>query len=253
MTISPLAVGGVEFSLLDTAGPGRPTLLLHGNRDHKETWAPLMARLPGRHIAVDLPGHGGTPLPASPDMADHVRALGTLLDELDFTGGMVIGHSLGGQLAIGLAAQRPDLVTDLVIIASALRHTSSFKPPAAAGNDEMIKHAGPFFFPREGAIPARRAAIAQEVFTAWSSIPWSRHMELNQLARIDVPAAAARVRARTLLLTGQYDKVCPYDPHGAQIHAAIAGCEHRMVPDAGHFLHLEYPELVAGMIAEAAP
>lgn len=250
MTARLLAAGGVVFSLIDTGGLGRPTLLLHGNRDHKEMWAPLLAELPGRVIAVDLPGHGGTPLPVSADMRDHVTALGSLLDDLDFRGGTVIGHSLGGQLAIGLAASRPDLVADLVVIASALKHTSSFKPPAADGNDDMIKHAGPFFFPAEGKIPARRAVIQREVFDAWSAIPWSRHLELNRLARIDVPAAAAAVWARTLLLTGQYDKVCPYDPHGAQIHAAIDGCAHRMIPDAGHFLHLEYPELVGGLIRE---
>jgi pimeloyl-ACP methyl ester carboxylesterase len=250
MTAGSLTAGGVEFSLIDTGGTGRPTLLLHGNRDSKQMWAPLLAELPGRLIAVDLPGHGGTPLPASPDMRDHVTALGELLDALDGGPGLVIGHSLGGQLAIGLAAARPDLVTNLVVIASALKHTSSFKPPSAGGNDDMIKHAGPFFFPEEGTIPARREAIKYEVFGAWAGIPWSRHLELNQLVRIDVAAAAAAVGAPTLLLTGQYDKVCPYDPHGAQIHAAIAGCVHHMVPDAGHFLHLEYPELVGGLVRE---
>jgi pimeloyl-ACP methyl ester carboxylesterase len=250
MTVRSLAAGGVEFSLIDTGGLGPPTLLLHGNRDHKELWAPLLSELPGRLIAVDLPGHGGTPLPASADMQDHVTALGALLDALDFGTGTVIGHSLGGQLAIGLAAARPDLVSRLVVIASALKHTSSFKPPSAGGNDDMIKHAGPFFFPEQGRIPASREAIKHEVFGAWSAIPWSRHLELNQLVRIDVAAAAAGVTARTLLLTGQYDKVCPYDPHGAQIEAAITGCLHRTVPDAGHFLHLEYPALTGELVRE---
>jgi pimeloyl-ACP methyl ester carboxylesterase len=256
MTARPIPAGGISWSLTDTgSGDAGTLLLLHGNRDGKEMWQPLAAELPDfRVIAVDLPGHGGTPLPASTDMAEHVSSLGELLGELDVSELTVVGHSLGGQLAIGLAAARPDLVGRLVVIGSALAHTSSFKPAAAASNEDMIRHVTPFFFPETSRPSPRRAAAMEQVFASWAAIPWAQHQRLGALVRIDVPAAAALVKAPTLLIYGEHDRICAFDPHGAAIVSAINDCDHVIIEDAGHFAYLEFPELVANAIRHfAAP
>lgn len=250
MTVRQITAGGISWSLSDT-GPGDAgtVLLLHGNRDGKEMWQPLAAELPGfRVIAVDLPGHGETPLPESADMAEHVTALGELLGELDAANLTVVGHSVGGQLAIGLAAARPTRVDRLVVIGSALAHTNSFKPAAASSNEDMIRHVTPFFFPETARPSVRRQQAKEQVFASWSAIPWSHHQRLGALTRIDVPAAAALVKAPTLLIYGECDRICAFDPHGLAIEAAINDCDHVIIKDAGHFVYLEFPELVATVI-----
>jgi pimeloyl-ACP methyl ester carboxylesterase len=253
VTVRQVAAGGISWSLTDTGPDAAPALfLLHGNRDGKEMWQPLAEQLPAcRVIAADLPGHGGTALPAGGSMADHVAALGDLLTALELPApAAVVGHSVGGQLAIGLAAAAPSQVGRLVVIDSALRHTSSFKPPAAASNEDMIGHAAPFFFPDTVNPPPRREAAKRQVLASWAAIPWTHHQRLGALARIDVPAAASLVKAPTLLIYGEQDRVCSFDPHGIELGHAIADCRQVIIENAGHFTYLEYPELVAAAIRD---
>jgi pimeloyl-ACP methyl ester carboxylesterase len=247
-----VAARGISWSLTDAGPAAGPVLfLLHGNRDGKEMWQTLTDQLPDfRVIAVDLPGHGGTTLPPGESMADHVTALSDLFTVLELPSATVVGHSLGGQLAIGLAAARPSLVGRLVVMDSALRHTSSFKPPAAASNEDMISHVTPFFFPAVAAASPRREDARRQVLASWAAMSWNHHQQLGALTRLNVPAAAILVKAPTLLIYGDQDRVCPFDPHGAELRDTIGDCQTIIIDNAGHFTYLEYPELVAAAIRD---
>jgi pyruvate dehydrogenase E2 component (dihydrolipoamide acetyltransferase) len=76
-----------------------------------------------RVAAVDLPGHGGSdkPSPASTDysISGTAAKLGELLEKLELTPAVLIGHSLGGATALQLALDRPKLVRALVLVDSA--------------------------------------------------------------------------------------------------------------------------------------
>jgi len=97
-----------------------PTVvLIHGMgaRVNRASWNPVVPLLENdfQLVTVDLRGHGDSPAPGSYvicDMADDVAAL---MDELDIRGAIVIGHSMGGIVALNLALARPDLVSRLVI------------------------------------------------------------------------------------------------------------------------------------------
>jgi 3-oxoadipate enol-lactonase len=249
VTIREITAGGVRWQLSDEGRAGLPLLLLHGNRDRKELWRFLRGELGDRRtLAVDLPGHGGTPLPASTDMADHVTALGELLDALPVAQCAVIGHSMGGQLAIALAARRPDLVRALVVIGSALVHATAFKPRGAASNDDMIAHVGRLFFPDTGPVPPQRDQVRAEVLDTWRGMAWEHHQRLNALRRVDAGAAAAAVAVPTLVMAGEHDLICPWDPAGAAIQAAIPGARPVIIAGGGHFAHLEWPGPAAAAI-----
>jgi pimeloyl-ACP methyl ester carboxylesterase len=96
---------GIAF---DRAGSGEPLLLIHGTGGVRGVWAPVRSRLERERdvIAVDLPGHGESPLapphilPAPPGYA-HVLA--GLLDELGLEQAHVAGNSVGGWTALELA------------------------------------------------------------------------------------------------------------------------------------------------------
>lgn len=92
----------------ERSGSGSPLLLLHGLGSGLRVWDPILPWLtPSREvIAVDLPGHGASPLlddGTVPDAAAFARALAGLLDELGIQRAHVAGNSLGGWTALELA------------------------------------------------------------------------------------------------------------------------------------------------------
>lgn len=100
-------------------GAGPPLLLLHGLGALGRFWEPLAPFLApqARLLAPDLPGHGeSAPLP-SPTLPEGVRWLVRLLDALGLDRVSLVGHSLGGTLALALALRCPERVLRLVLIA----------------------------------------------------------------------------------------------------------------------------------------
>lgn len=102
-------------------GDGTPPIVfVHGMGSSSATWAAVMAALRDRHpvLAVDLLGHGASPVPD--DRAEYTRDraladLDEVLAELDEPAVMV-GHSLGGYLALAHAATRPGVLRALVVL-----------------------------------------------------------------------------------------------------------------------------------------
>ncbi|WP_373307511.1 alpha/beta fold hydrolase [Micromonospora lutea] len=110
------------------AGPadGVPVLLVHGNCSSAAFWEPLVRRLPEtmRVVAPDLRGYGATqtaPVDASRGLTDFADDVAALLDEPGlFAEGarpVVVGHSLGGGVAMRLLVDHPDRVAGLLLAA----------------------------------------------------------------------------------------------------------------------------------------
>lgn len=133
--VVPLAGGTISVRTSPTgsltgAGTGRPrALMIHGLGGSSLNWIELMDRLDTEvdAVAVDLPGFGASPPPRDGDYSPsgHARHVAELLDHLTQRtptgqGWHVFGNSLGGIIAVHLAAERPDLVRSLSLIAPAM-------------------------------------------------------------------------------------------------------------------------------------
>jgi len=111
---------GGELEVVES-GPkrGEPIVLIHCFTCAINYWSKMIPLLSRQHrvIAVDLLGHGGSEKPGSgysvPDQADVVAEV---LGELGVRDAEVVGHSLGGAVAVALAAQSPDLVNRVFIV-----------------------------------------------------------------------------------------------------------------------------------------
>ncbi len=118
-----------QFALVDgrrlafrELGAGDPAILIHGLGGRATNWTDLMHALPLHSHAIDLPGFGHSdPTPAPPTIKDFVDAVESLIEQQ--LGGRAVhlfGNSLGGVVAIDLAARRPDLVRSLTLVSPAL-------------------------------------------------------------------------------------------------------------------------------------
>lgn len=98
------AAGRLAWSDTGT-GPGRPLVLLHGIGSNRHRWDPIVAQLAAGHrcIAVDLPGHGDSPMDGC-DSVSAALAVQALIAHLGLRDAAVVGHSLGATVALLHAA-----------------------------------------------------------------------------------------------------------------------------------------------------
>jgi len=131
-TSGSTAPGRLRFRRLHTrrgtlsaieAGVGAPLVLLHGLGGTKVSFLPTIAALGTRHrmVAVDLPGFGDSDKPLGPyDPPFLARRITAVLDALELDHTHLLGHSLGGRVALEVAFEQPDRIDGLVLMTPSL-------------------------------------------------------------------------------------------------------------------------------------
>jgi pimeloyl-ACP methyl ester carboxylesterase len=254
-------VRGVRIRVYE-GGDGPPLLLLHGFGGAAWNFTLLAASLPGRRLVIpDLPGHGRSqPLPAA-SMSAFADAVGGLLAEPM----PVLGHSMGGVVALRLAERRPDLVTGLVLAAPAGISSSTRSSEvslALAGLVQPARIAG-----RHVDRIARSERLRQLVFGRFEVAdaealaeqavygflrPSRQHTDALgaglALARDDPRTCIGQVRCPALVLFGARDRVVPIED-GFE-YARLLGAPLRLIADCGHLLIGERPDVCARVVLD---
>ena len=213
------------------AGSGPLLFLLHGLGTSSETWLPTIRELEARFtvIAPDLAGHGqssGAPLRGSVEPL--VKALDDFCAELGIGSAAVVGHSLGGLVALRFALNHPDRVSHLVLV------------DAGGIGEEMS------WLLRLAAIPL----IGKLVFGP--SRLWLKHyndrvllppgnVDTNLLRSIHRSRTLHEIAAPVLVLWGEQDRLFPVE----QLESVRETCplvEIRTFPDVGHWPYAEVPD-----------
>lgn len=218
-------VDGVRLHVRDE-GP-RDTeaiVLIHGLGASLHTWEPWAGALSATHRVVrfDVPGHGLTgPDPAN-DYSDarSLRLLHALLDSLQLDRVMLVGHSLGGRLAWSYAADHPERIARLVLIAPDGFASPGFEydrpadVPAVLG---VMRWVLPAPLLRANLAPAYRdpARLTDSVAGRYHDlmlVPGNREALLSRLRQTvltDPSSRLLRITAPTLLLWGEDDAMIP--------------------------------------------
>lgn len=248
------------------AGEGEPLVLVHGLGGAAANWlalAPLL--LPGRRLIVpELPGHGGSsPLPAAPSLSPYADRLGLLLEHEGATPAAVVGHSLGGAVALRLALRRPESVSALVLAAAAGISSTARSARYALTVTGILKP-GRKIAPHRRRV-ARSALLKRLVFGRWGAsdppaLPPevveallagpARHTDTvsaaTALVRDDVRPDLERIRCPVLMLWGARDNQLPVDDafdYARRLRAPL-----RVIADCGHLLIVERPAACADAI-----
>lgn len=224
-------------------------------------WDRVLARLGPRLdrrlrvLRYDKRGHGLSGCPPAPyRLADHVADLRGLLEHLGIGEAVIVGLSVGGMIAQGLAQAAPGLLRGLVLCDTAHR----------IGTPEMWNE-------RIAAIEAGGIeALAEPILERWFSAAFraERPAELAgwramltrtpvqgylgtcaALRDADLTEAAKAIAVPTLCLGGSEDGATPPELVGAMA-ALIPGARHEVIAGAGHLPCIEKPEAVAGLIGD---
>ncbi|MFM2148331.1 MAG: hypothetical protein RLZZ187_637 [Pseudomonadota bacterium] len=244
-----VTVEGVRLHIRDTGrGEATPVLLLHGFGSSLHTWEEW-ARLmePERRvIRLDLPGFGLTGSDPTGDYSDlrAVALLDALLGQLGVAQVDVVGSSMGGRIAWRFAAERPERVRRLVLMAPDGFASAGFTYDKPAGVPLMMR-ALPYTLPtpllRGGIAPAYAdpRALTPEALERYRDMmlaPGVRRAILDRMAtHVLVPPEPilARIAAPVLLLWGEADRMVPA-PHAADYARVLRESRTVVLPGLGH-------------------
>ena len=228
--------------------PSRPTLLmLHGAGSRGDGFLPQLSGLKDINVlALDLPGHGQTPGPGRDKVVDYAAWLAELLAEGPVKP-VLMGHSMGGAVAMTLAAGHPRLVRGLVLVSTGPR--LPVNPALLAGLQSDFEASVRLVVKWAYAPEADPALLAQGVENMLQADPRVMHGDFVACDGFDFRERLAGLALPCLILVGEQDKMTP--PNLSQAMAeTIPGAELKLIPGAGHMPFLERHQEVNALLSE---
>lgn len=261
-------VDGVRLRYV-RAGTGPAVVLLHGFASSIVTWRDVMPALARDHdvIALDFPGFGGSEIREGLPPSAYPGLVAGLMEGLGLPRASLVGNSLGGGVAVVIAARHPQRVDRLVLIDSVGYNLASADRPwllRVAGRKPVARLVE--------ALPLRRPLVTlalRQIFDDDRLVTRERIDEyVAPLLRpgavaaaqallasgddLGLPAVVAQVRAPTLVLWGRDDQWIPAE-QADRFLAAIPGSRKVVIERCGHMPQEERPAEVSRLLEEFLP
>lgn len=265
--VGTVSIGNAQVAYTSMGEGERTLVLVHGLGSSIPSWSENVAALAREHrvVAIDLPGHGKSSKQAfSYSMEFFAEVLRGVVKELALERVVLVGHSMGGQIAMTYALQYPGEVEALVLASPAgferfqddearwlaRSVTPEFTCSADAETVE-IRHARNFHRVPSSAVlmvEHRKAVIGSEDFE-----DYCRAVSRSVAGMLDGPVwkRLGEIAVPTVVTFGEYDAVIP-NPilHGASTEKLareavdrMPGAELHMIEEGGHMAHLEHPQI----------
>jgi 3-oxoadipate enol-lactonase len=239
-------------------GEGPPVVLVHGLGGSLHLWHAVMANLSLHHhtVALDLRGHGRSDAGrAQFSVQTWAQDVSALIEALELPAVTLVGHSMGTLISQHLAATRPEIVDNLVLIGG----ISYFEPPAkdayvkrgeiaeADGMDALVDDWLPgALSPRTRAQSPQLEGLLRDLFLRNDP----RHYAKACRALAKAPSIQREdIGQPTLLVVGDHDRSAPI-AMTEELHREIPVSRVRIVPGAAHWVPLEYPDVISAAILE---
>jgi pimeloyl-ACP methyl ester carboxylesterase len=255
-------------------GSGPPIVLIHGITSSSQVWELVAPRLARHHtvLAPDLLGHGQSAKPRGDySMGAFASGIRDLTMSLGLDRVTVVGHSLGGGVAMQFAYQFPERTERLALVSSGgLGHTvhgllraatlpgSELVLPLLAGRH--VLNAGRTLGRALGRVGLQLGNDALEIARGHASLgdPESRSAFVHTLrASIDVSGQRVQALDRLylaeevpmLILWGARDRIIP-PGHGRRAHGLVHGSRFELFEAAGHFPYLDEPDRFVALLED---
>ena len=212
--------GGATLIAEDFGEGTHPVVLLHGIGMGRSVYVDLVSRLDGRVIGVDLPGFGEAPEPQRTlTMERHADLVAAFLRDRGISDAVVLGHSMGSQIAAELAARHPDVVAGLILAG----------PTVNSAARSIRAQAGYLLIDLIGERPQVLWRGAREYLRGGPNL--LRKMRATIVHRPE--QAYRRVQSPVLVLRGESDPLAP-PAWCREIIEMIPAAQLKEIPDHGH-------------------
>jgi pimeloyl-ACP methyl ester carboxylesterase len=248
-----------------TGGRGPLLLLIHGITNSSATWEPVLASLGRRFtvVAPDLLGHGDSAKPRGDySLGANASLLRDLMLALGHERATIVGHSLGGGIAMQMAYQFPERVERLALVSSGglgRQVTPLLRAVALPGAELVLPLLASEPLVNAGAkvggwIAQIGLRVGSDITAMAAGVASLRDLEARRAfvhtARSVIDVGGQRVDATdklylaaavpTLIVWGDSDPIIP-SQHGIRAHALMPGSRLRIFEGAGHFPHHDDP------------
>jgi pimeloyl-ACP methyl ester carboxylesterase len=256
------------------AGEGPVLLLIHGIASESSAWNSVMPQLARDFtvLAPDLLGHGGSAKPRGDySLGAHASALRDLLAALGHERATLVGHSLGGGIAMQLSYQFPELCERLVLVDSGGlgREVNPLLRLASLPGSELVLpllsagrllDAGRLASRALGLLGLRAGTDLREIARGHASLadPGARAAFVHTLRSVVEPGGQ-RIDASNrlylakhipfLLIWGKRDPIIPF-AHGVATHRQIPHSRLEAFSHSGHFPQLDEPQRFVEVVSE---
>jgi pimeloyl-ACP methyl ester carboxylesterase len=230
-------------------GDQKPVVLIHGAGGTHLHWPPDVRRLPGYKVyAIDLPGHGKSGGRGQQSVQAYTQYILEWLEEVGLYRAALVGHSLGGAIAIDLALHHAEHVLALGLVGSGARlrvHPSILENTASettfpAAVQRIVSSAF-----SEAADERLVELAAQRMAETRPSVLHGDFLACNAF---DVMGSIAAISAPTLVVCGQDDELTPLR-YSQYLADQILGASLEVIARAGHMVMLEQPQAVASALS----
>jgi 3-oxoadipate enol-lactonase len=232
---------------VEHAGAGRAVILLHAGIADSRMWDPQWATWPA-HVAVtrlDLRGFGRSGRPVGP--FSHAADVLAVLDASEIDRGLLVGASLGGLVALDLAAAHPERVSALVLAgpplpgyawSPELRAFSAAEDAAlSAGDLEAATELNVDFWLASASVEVRAAIREQQLDAFRLQVPDEAE---ESLLTEELTASLAAITCPVLVLTGERDRA-DFRTIADHLAATLPNARRGTISGAGHLPSLERP------------
>ena len=221
-------------------GTGSPLVLIHGFGVSGHVWQRVLPYLAQKHrvYIVDLPGYGRSTYRetrAPWRLREMAPLLAAWLQQLDLTSVHLMGHSMGGAIAIHLAADAPERVKSLTLVdAAGIPFRSTFSALAARSARSFVQL-------RSGGypLPLVRDVLRPRVRLFWQGA--------NQMVDCDFSTEIASLTLPTLIIWGEQDILVPISL-GYELRDALPHAVFVPISNSGHRPMLARPALMSGVV-----
>ncbi|GAC1389894.1 MAG: alpha/beta hydrolase [Ktedonobacteraceae bacterium] len=223
-------------------GVGSPLVLVHGFGVSGHIWQRVLPFLAQQHqvFVVDLPGYGrstyrGTRAPWR--LREMAPLLAAWLQQMHLSSVHLMGHSMGGAIAIHLAAHAPELVKSLMLVdAAGMPFRATFLALAARSAYSFVQLGN-------GGYPP---ALVRDVMRPRLRLFWQGAL---QMVDSDFRAEIATLTMPTLIIWGEQDILVPISL-GYELSKALPHATFILIPNSGHRPMLVQPALMSGVVLE---
>ena len=222
------------------------TILIHGAGGSHLSFPTTLRQLQSiQPILIDLPGHGASPGAGRESITDYALDVVALMDALAIDSAIIIGHSMGGAIAQHLALEHKARVLALALLGTGPRLpvNPALVTGIIADAESTIDNLTRWMWSRNASadMVERTAEIMR------STPPFVIQKDLIACDKFDISSRLQCITTPTLILAAEKDKMTPLALN-TELADGTAGSTLRIIPNAGHMLQLEQPEITADFI-----